>query len=260
MNEIIMNNNCKFARSPLAVLTLFVTIAYGIVICFVSDFSKFQGLLERLPLIWFMILFPLVVLGVLCWLICTRPEKMFGPSDFRTDNAFSAYALGIQVEQQKGEKILELLREEDDVEKGTPPMVQESLAISLKCYENAENWSIKELSAEYGIDFNPYFIVNFDRRTFVFDAVGYSLGKSYCVEVKYLKNNKLNNHVLNGLRQLIIGMQSVGPQMNFSILVVLVVASICDVNQAALISQLKSFDSSIEVKVYDYQELEKRYA
>lgn len=255
-----MNNNWKFARSPLAVLTLFVTIAYGIVICFVSDFSKFQGLLERLPLIWFMILFPLVVLGVLCWLICTRPEKMFGPSDFRTDNAFSAYALGYHVEQQKDEKILEILREDDSKENATASITQESISSSLKCYENAEKWSIKELAAEYGIDFSPYFVVNINKQTFVFDAVGYSSGKNHCVEVKYLKNNKLNNYVLEGLRQLVNGMQNVGSQMTVSIIVVLVVNSMCDANPTELISQLKSIDSCLEIKVYDYQELDKKYA
>ena len=96
---------------------------------------------------------------------------------------------------ERQEKILEILREDDSKENATASITKESISSSLKCYENAEKWSIKELSAEYGIDFSPYFVVNINKQTFVFDAVGYSSRKNHCVEVKYLKNNKLNNHL-----------------------------------------------------------------
>ena len=44
----------------------------------------------RMPLVWFLVIFPFAVLGVFMWLIAKHPTRLYSPSDFRDDEAFLA--------------------------------------------------------------------------------------------------------------------------------------------------------------------------
>jgi hypothetical protein len=44
--------------------------------------------LNQTSLVWFIITFPFVVLSVFAWLVCRHHTKLYGPSDFRTDEGF----------------------------------------------------------------------------------------------------------------------------------------------------------------------------
>jgi CheY-like chemotaxis protein len=43
---------------------------------------------ERLPLIYFMVAFPVLVLGVFAWLVSRHATKLFAPSDFRDEGNY----------------------------------------------------------------------------------------------------------------------------------------------------------------------------
>ena len=43
---------------------------------------------ERLPLIWFLVGFPLVTFGGFCWLVMRHSGKLFAPSDYRDDATY----------------------------------------------------------------------------------------------------------------------------------------------------------------------------
>ena len=43
---------------------------------------------ERLPLIYFLICFPVLVLGVFAWLVSKHSGKLFAPSDFRNEDNY----------------------------------------------------------------------------------------------------------------------------------------------------------------------------
>jgi CheY-like chemotaxis protein len=72
------------ARNPLGIIALFIVLVYGfasLVTAFAGSFSSS----ERLPLIWFMVIFPILVLLVFAWLVRWHSGKLFGPSDFKDE-------------------------------------------------------------------------------------------------------------------------------------------------------------------------------
>jgi CheY-like chemotaxis protein len=75
------------ARNPLGIIALFIVLVYGfaaLVTTFTGSFSE----AERLPLIYFLVVFPLVVLGVFAWLVSKHSVNLFSPSDFRDEKNY----------------------------------------------------------------------------------------------------------------------------------------------------------------------------
>ena len=72
------------ARSPLGIIALFIVLVYG----FAALTLSFSGSLrdsEHLFLVLFLVVFPVLVLGVFTWLVIGHSHKLFGPSDFRDE-------------------------------------------------------------------------------------------------------------------------------------------------------------------------------
>jgi len=75
------------ARNPLGIIALFIVLVYGfasLVTAFASSFTS----AERLPLIYFMVLFPVLVLAVFAWLVSGHSGKLFAPSDFKNEENY----------------------------------------------------------------------------------------------------------------------------------------------------------------------------
>lgn len=79
----------KRPRNPLSIIGLFISLVYG---CACLVFSQGMNFLytssERLPLIWFVVLFPLIILIVFTYLVIKHRFKLYGPSDFQNENNF----------------------------------------------------------------------------------------------------------------------------------------------------------------------------
>lgn len=77
----------SLARNPLGIIALFIVLVYG----FASLVTAFAGSFtaaERLPLIYFLIVFPILVLGVFAWLVSKHSGKLFAPSDFKNEENY----------------------------------------------------------------------------------------------------------------------------------------------------------------------------
>jgi len=77
----------SLARNPLGIIALFIVLVYG----FASLVTAFAGSFtaaERLPLIYFLIVFPVLVLGVFSWLVSKHSGKLFVPSDFKNEENY----------------------------------------------------------------------------------------------------------------------------------------------------------------------------
>jgi len=77
----------SLARNPLGIIALFIVLVYG----FASLVTAFAGTLtpaERQPLIYFLVIFPILVLGVFTWLVSKHSGKLFAPSDFKDESNY----------------------------------------------------------------------------------------------------------------------------------------------------------------------------
>jgi len=74
----------SLARNPLGIIALFIVLVYGLA-SLVTTFSSHFDPSERAPLIYFLVLFPVLVLGVFSWLVSTHPGSLFSPADFKDE-------------------------------------------------------------------------------------------------------------------------------------------------------------------------------
>lgn len=88
MKDFIKNAS-SLAKNPLGIIALFVSLIYGFV-CLVFSFglSKLYGASERMPLIWFMILFPVIILACFIFLVVTNHQKLYAPGDYKDESNF----------------------------------------------------------------------------------------------------------------------------------------------------------------------------
>lgn len=75
------------SRNPLGIIALFIILVYGVAALTTISSSTLDSS-ERLPLIYFLITFPFVVLGVFGWLVSRHSSKLFAPQDFRDESNY----------------------------------------------------------------------------------------------------------------------------------------------------------------------------
>jgi hypothetical protein len=72
------------ARNPLGIIALFIVLVYGIA-AFITASAGSLTPGERLPLVYFLVVFPILVLGVFAWLVSKHSGKLFAPGDFKDE-------------------------------------------------------------------------------------------------------------------------------------------------------------------------------
>lgn len=75
------------AKNPLGIIALFIVLIYGFASLVVGLSDKLVAG-ERLPLIWFLVVFPCLVLFIFAWLVSRHHTKLYAPSDYKQDEAF----------------------------------------------------------------------------------------------------------------------------------------------------------------------------
>lgn len=75
------------ARNPLGIIALFIVMVYGFA-CLVTAFAGSFSEAERLPLIYFLVAFPVLVLGIFTWLVSRHSGKLFAPGDFKNEENY----------------------------------------------------------------------------------------------------------------------------------------------------------------------------
>ena len=77
-------------KNPLGIVALFISLIYGICSLLLGiGLDKFTPSNETI-LVSFIVIFPFVVLAAFLWLVIVYPNRLYGPSDFRTDETFLA--------------------------------------------------------------------------------------------------------------------------------------------------------------------------
>ena len=77
----------SLARNPLGILALFLVLVYGLAALVTAFASSFTAS-ERVPLIYFMVVFPVLVLIVFAWLVSKHSGKLFAPEDFQNEDNY----------------------------------------------------------------------------------------------------------------------------------------------------------------------------
>lgn len=84
------------ARNPLGIIALFIVLVYGfasLVTAFAGSFSAS----ERMPLVYFLVVFPVLVLIIFTWLVSKHSGKLFAPSDFKNEDNYVKLQMEMQL-------------------------------------------------------------------------------------------------------------------------------------------------------------------
>jgi hypothetical protein len=85
------------AKNPLGIIALFVSLIYGFACLVLStSIANLHNEAERLPLIWFIIIFPIVILLAFIFLVTKHHGKLYSPSDYGNAESFLRTIEGAQ--------------------------------------------------------------------------------------------------------------------------------------------------------------------
>lgn len=98
-------------KNPIGIIALFISMIYGFANLLLGATATSLTPDERFPLIIFIVLFPVVVLGIFYLLVSRHHGKLYAPGDYKDDKSFLR-TLSQEEREQKLEK---------DVEEALPP-------------------------------------------------------------------------------------------------------------------------------------------
>ena len=75
-----------FTKSPLGIIALFIVLVYGFATIAVTFGNNLKDYIA--PLIYFLVLFPVIVFMGFLWLVSKHSDKIYGPSDFKDEGNF----------------------------------------------------------------------------------------------------------------------------------------------------------------------------
>lgn len=110
-----MDNAKGLTRNPLGIIALFISLIYGFACLVLStSINNLQCPYERLPLIWFIILFPVLILSAFTYLVVKHHPKLYAPSDFKDERNFTNTYIGnpVSADLEKVNDQLKLLKTE----------------------------------------------------------------------------------------------------------------------------------------------------
>ena len=102
-------------KNPIGLIALFISMIYGFANLLLGVTASSLTPEERFPLIFFIVLFPVVVLGIFYLLVSKHHGKLYAPGDYKDDKSFLR-TLSQEEREQKLEK---------DVEESLPPASNE---------------------------------------------------------------------------------------------------------------------------------------
>ena len=85
-NKNFADSAKDFTKSPLGIIALFIVLVYGFATIATTFGKNIENHID--PLIYFLVLFPVVVFAGFLWLVSKHSDKIYGPSDFKNEDNF----------------------------------------------------------------------------------------------------------------------------------------------------------------------------
>jgi hypothetical protein len=209
-----LKNAKEFARNPLGIIALFISLIYGFVSLLLNSSAEKLTENERWPLIVFIVVFPVLVLGAFYRLVTNHHGKLYAPADFKDDKSFLRTLSPEEQEKKLENEVSETLGDlkETCVDTGTPPPTRKQKRSSTKeedkakrrqeheqfrqDFEMVEDLVIDSLGAELNSEMRRN--IGLGGTDISFDAMASALpNKPTFVEVKAIKSAMMSTIMLD---------------------------------------------------------------
>ncbi|MEJ2621700.1 MAG: hypothetical protein P8163_16015 [Candidatus Thiodiazotropha sp.] len=180
------------SKNPLGIIALFIVLIYGFAALLVGSSSQI-GAEERYPIVWFLVIFPVIVLAVFGWLVSQHYEKLYAPRDYNSDEALLKVLQdrkearpGLkELDNQIGKKIKTALSSEDLL-----PDVENRAELREKLKQAAESIT-NEIRSTSFITIDARQLTGSDEDVFEFPESAFSQFSDLTDEIYFL----IENHV-----------------------------------------------------------------
>lgn len=169
-----------FTKSPLGIIALFIVLVYGFASLVVV---LGQGLGDYIaPLIYFMVLFPVLVFLGFLWLVVKHHNKLYGPSDYKNEKNF------IKSQMSSAASLVAASVKQPGHELGVPEaQLREivNVVINTPKQNKSGQWRNRVLWVDDRPENNVY-----ERQAFEAQGMEFSLALSTNEAIELLKSNK----------------------------------------------------------------------
>jgi len=270
MKEFI-NNTKGLTKNPLGIIALFISLIYGFASLVLGVSVKNMESNERLILIWFLVIFPVIVLIAFVYLVMYHHKKLYSPADFRDDKSFletfnKEQKIVSEFEEQKQEQVSKNKNEEKisiaTKRKINKPEILEFNDFKAK-YLKIENLVIERIKRIYGENIKRNVRIKGLERA-EFDGVIINDDEIIFIEIKYTVSNHLNSSIIKRLKTIINQLEDfaqksyINRKITFYIYIVCETENINSLNaeKETIIKMLHSDLINVKIELIDYKTLE----
>ncbi|MCZ4696455.1 response regulator [Ancylomarina euxinus] len=174
-----------FTKSPLGIIALFIVLVYGFATLAVSFGNNLTDHIT--PLIYFLVIFPVIVFIGFLWLVSKHHDKIYGPSDFKNEDNF------LKMKMSAVASLAAATANQPDGNNNNESTQQQLNSIvelvsktqPHKANESGRKWRNKVLWVDDRPENNIY-----ERKAFESQGIEFSLALSTNEAIEILKNNK----------------------------------------------------------------------
>lgn len=277
--DTFMTNAKGLAKNPLGIIALFISLIYGFACLVLGISGKSLVHEEKMPFIWFLIFFPVLILVTFVYLVTRHHQKLYAPSDFRDDSGFlSTMDLKRQAERldaKTNELTLELIQNPTTTTTTTTNINGSTESIDVKPLDevNSRNYDRNEsIKSKYLLvenlvfsvlesEFNTPLIRSVASNQFYFDGMIELPTEILAFEVKYTPIGRLKKDVVlsKALRHIESVKKNFAPKKLRFILVVVHEGKNLDKLMTDISEIVENSNNQIEYRLYDLNELLKRF-
>lgn len=203
-----MNNAKGLAKNPLGIIALFISLIYGFACLVMGISAEKLDASEKLPLVWFLIIFPIIVLAVFVYLVVFHHKKLYSPSDFREDKSFLETV-------DKNQKIIAEFKEANtkqitseiskNKETPKPKTINKPETIEFNDFKNKyieiENLVLEKVETIYCSNVKRNVRIK-GLQNAEFDGIVTNQEEVVFVEIKYVRSISMNSSAIESLKSL----------------------------------------------------------
>ncbi len=254
----------KLTRNPLGIIALFIVLVYGIAgLVFGLSYTNLEPV-ERQPLVWFLVVFPVLVLAVFYRLVTKYHFKLYAPHDFPDAEGFFRAQTPSEQKKRFEEEIQEFELESLKDENNKAVAMKMAGAGRSKELSGRHTWvlaeelAFRELESMWSTNINRHVIVDGDS---VVDGIFFDdLGNFRVFEIKFTNLSKLKLTIQRAAEQL-GRIAEKNERTYFTLAIVLdgIAPELLEQELAKAQEQLKSMPFPIDLCIYDFGELKEKY-
>lgn len=261
----------RLARNPLGIIALFIVLVYGIAALLLGSSGDKLGADQRWLVVWFLVLFPVVVLLVFYRLVTLHHAKLYAPTDYRDETLFfrtlppERQKARIEFEVHEAEATrLEALSPVSSVPTESQAEARRTSIEGSANYLLVEELALRQLELEVGRPISRQVEIT-GLPDFAFDGALLTDRGLAVIEIKYTRQPLFSPRILSRVLDQFVRARAALAQKGQTLarLYFVVVADMKQQNQLALEQNLRAYIQEhvpgVELRVFDLAKLKEQF-